>query len=69
MNEFFAKIGIKLDSRIDNFSQQIDHTGCPAPSVSEILVSEDSVLHKLKAIKSNKSAGTDDISPNCFEIS
>ena len=34
MNEFFANIGIKLDSRIDNFSQQIDHTGFPAPLVS-----------------------------------
>ena len=32
MNEFFANIGIKLGSRTDNFSRQIDHTGCPAPS-------------------------------------
>jgi len=40
MNELFANIGIKLGSRIDNFSQQIDHTGCPALSVSDILVSE-----------------------------
>ena len=38
MNEFFANIGIKLGSITDNFSQQIDHRGCSAPSVSEILV-------------------------------
>jgi len=57
MNEFFSNIGIKLGSRTDNFSQQIDHTGCPAPSLSELLLSEDLVLHKLKAIKTNKSVG------------
>ena len=68
MNELFANISIKLGSRIDNFSQQIDYTGCPAPSLSEILVSEDSVLHKLKAIKSNKSAGPDDISPKLLKL-
>ena len=38
------------------------------PSVTDIIVSEDPVRRKLKAIKPNKSAGPDDIPPKLLKL-
>ena len=67
INDFFANIGSRLRRTNSNFSQQGDQTGS-VPSVNDITVFEDSVRHKLKAIKPNKSAGPDDIQPKLLKL-
>ena len=42
--------------------------GYSVPSVTDIIVCEDSVRRKLKAIKPNKSAGPDDKPPKLLKL-
>ena len=49
-------------------AQQSDRIDCSVPSVTDVIVCEDSVRRKLKAIKPNKSAGPDDIPPNLSKL-
>ena len=63
INDFFANIGTGLGRANRNFLHLSDRVGCSVPSVTDIIVCDDSVRRKLKAIKPNKSAGPDDIAP------
>ena len=48
-------------------AQLSDRIDCSVPSVSDILVCEDSVRCKLNAVKPNKSAGPDVMPPNLLK--
>jgi len=68
VNEFFADIGVRLGRANDNLHRQRECTASPVPSVSDIIMCEDLVQHKLKDIKSNKSTGPDDIPPKLLKL-
>ena len=68
INDFFANIGTRLGQANRNFPHQSDRIGCSVPSVTDITICEDLVLRKLKAIKPNKSAGSDDIAPKLLKL-
>lgn len=68
INDFFVNIGTRLARANNNLLKQSDRTGFSVPSVSDIIVREDSVQRKLKAIKPNKSSGPDEIPPKLLKL-
>ena len=68
MNEIFVNIGVRLGRANNNLHRQRKCTGSPVPYVSDIIMCEDLVQHKLKDIKPNKSTGPDDIPPKLLKL-
>ena len=67
LNDFFANIGTRLARASSNYPQHSNRTGSTL-SVTYIIVCEDSVQRKLKAIKPDESADPDDIPPRLLKL-
>ena len=67
-NNIFANIGTKVARTSYHPLQQRECTSCIAPLKSNITVTENMIHQKLKAIKVNKSAGPDCISPKLLKL-
>ena len=73
MNNYFATVGEKLELDLPTLNTQplpsdLQPICAPPPPLSEVKLSEDSVLQQIKHLKPNKATGPDGISPKLLKL-
>ena len=71
MNNYFATVGEKLELDLPTLNTQplpSDLQPICAPPLSEVKLSEDSVLQQIQHLKPNKATGPDGISPKRLKL-
>ena len=68
MNAFFATVGIEISGNPSCTRRAVSNDGSPVQTISSCSIPEESISRKIKALKPNKAAEPDGITPKLLRL-